>query len=80
MHEGERELTASVHPALQTALWAALTLKPGSVPWSTDVCVPLSRMADCITAVKEDIAKEGMIAPIVGHVGDGACGLLVGVL
>ena len=39
--------------------------------WTTDVCVPLSRMADCIVQTKEDIAKSHLIAPLVGHVGDG---------
>ena len=37
----------------------------------TDVCVPISRLAECITAVKEDIAAAGLLAPMVGHVGDG---------
>lgn len=39
--------------------------------WTTDVCVPLSRMADCIVQTKDDISKSHLIAPLVGHVGDG---------
>ena len=38
---------------------------------STDVCVPISRLAECIIATEADIAEHGLIAPIVGHVGDG---------
>ncbi|MGH6808606.1 MAG: FAD-binding oxidoreductase, partial [Ensifer adhaerens] len=38
---------------------------------STDVCVPISRLADCVAATHEDIAAHGLTAPIVGHAGDG---------
>jgi D-lactate dehydrogenase (cytochrome) len=37
----------------------------------TDVCVPISRLAECVTETQRDIAESGLIAPIVGHVGDG---------
>ncbi len=37
----------------------------------TDVCVPISRLAECITAVEQDIAEADLLAPMVGHVGDG---------
>jgi D-lactate dehydrogenase (cytochrome) len=37
----------------------------------TDVCVPLSRLAECVTETQRDIAESKLIAPIVGHVGDG---------
>ena len=37
----------------------------------TDVCVPVSRLAECISETEHDIAQSGLIAPIVGHVGDG---------
>ena len=56
---------------LQTALWAAPTLREGSQVWTTDVCVPLSRLADCIVETKADIAKSHLIAPLVAHAGDG---------
>jgi D-lactate dehydrogenase (cytochrome) len=63
----------------RTALWearhkayyAALALRPGSKGWPTDVCVPISRLAECILETKKDIAASGMLAPLVGHVGDG---------
>jgi len=51
--------------------WASLTLRPGVKSLSTDVCVPISRLADCIVETEADIAETGLIAPIVGHVGDG---------
>jgi D-lactate dehydrogenase (cytochrome) len=38
---------------------------------STDVCVPISALADCVTATRRDIDSLGLLAPIVGHVGDG---------
>ena len=38
---------------------------------STDVCVPISALADCVTATRQDIDRLGLLAPIVGHVGDG---------
>jgi D-lactate dehydrogenase (cytochrome) len=37
----------------------------------TDVCVPISRLAECVTETQRDIAESNLIAPIVGHVGDG---------
>lgn len=51
--------------------WASLALRPGAKGLSTDVCVPISRLAECIAETKSDIERSGMIAPIVGHVGDG---------
>ncbi|MFK8034033.1 MAG: FAD-binding oxidoreductase [Hyphomicrobiales bacterium] len=51
--------------------WAALGLRPGCTVISTDVCVPISRLAECVTATESDVAEMGFIAPIVGHVGDG---------
>jgi D-lactate dehydrogenase (cytochrome) len=38
---------------------------------ATDVCVPISRLAECVTATIADVEATGLIAPIVGHVGDG---------
>ncbi|HYF53096.1 MAG TPA: FAD-linked oxidase C-terminal domain-containing protein [Salinarimonas sp.] len=57
--------------ARHDAYWASLGLRPGSKGVSTDVCVPISRLADCVEETKRDIAETGLIAPIVGHVGDG---------
>ena len=57
--------------ARHDAYWAARMLRPGATPIATDVCVPISRLAECVDATKRDIAALGLVAPIVGHVGDG---------
>ncbi|MCS0497522.1 FAD-binding protein [Ancylobacter sp. MQZ15Z-1] len=57
--------------ARHDAYWACLPMKPGAKALATDVCVPLSRLADCVDETKHDIEEMGMVAPIVGHVGDG---------
>ncbi len=57
--------------ARHDAYYAALALRPQSKGMATDVCVPLSRLADCILDTKLEIEKLGLLAPIVGHVGDG---------
>ncbi|MBK1841266.1 FAD-binding protein [Azospirillum sp. YIM B02556] len=57
--------------ARHDAYYAALALRPGSKGWPTDVCVPISRLADCILETKQDLAESDMLAPMVGHVGDG---------
>jgi D-lactate dehydrogenase (cytochrome) len=57
--------------ARHDAYWAAITLRPGARPFATDVCVPISRLADCVQETQRDIAEAGLVAPIVGHVGDG---------
>lgn len=51
--------------------WAALALRPGAQGVSTDVCVPISRLAECVTAAKERADELGLISTVVGHVGDG---------
>jgi D-lactate dehydrogenase (cytochrome) len=51
--------------------WAVFTLRPGSKATATDVCVPISRLAECVEATKRDAEASGLVAPIVGHVGDG---------
>jgi D-lactate dehydrogenase (cytochrome) len=51
--------------------WAQMTLRPGARPFATDACVPISRLADCVEETLADIASSGLVAPILGHVGDG---------
>ncbi len=51
--------------------YASLALRPGSVGYVTDVCVPISRLADCILKTKQEIQASGLVAPLLGHVGDG---------
>ena len=57
--------------ARHDAYYAALALRPGARGMPTDVCVPISRLAQCVAETKADIAASGLLAPIVGHVGDG---------
>ena len=57
--------------ARHDAYYAGLALRPGAKGWPTDVCVPISRLADCILETKRDIVAANLLAPIVGHVGDG---------
>jgi len=57
--------------ARHDAVWANKEGKPGWGMWVTDVCVPISRLADVILATKQDIRAEDMWAPLLGHVGDG---------
>jgi D-lactate dehydrogenase (cytochrome) len=57
--------------ARHDAYWAARALKPGAEVLSTDVCVPISALAACVSATRQDIDTLGLLAPIVGHVGDG---------
>jgi D-lactate dehydrogenase (cytochrome) len=46
-------------------------LRPGSRALASDVCVPISRLAECVTETQRDIAENKLLGPIVGHVGDG---------
>lgn len=63
----------------RTALWearhngalAAMNLRPGCEMLATDVCVPISRLAEAITEAKSDLAECVLLAPLMGHVGDG---------
>ncbi len=57
--------------ARHNAYYAALALCPGSKGWVTDVCVPISHLADCILETRHDIEESELTVPLVGHVGDG---------
>ena len=50
---------------------ACKAIRPGAVVYATDVCVPISRLAECLIETRKDIDEAGILAPIVGHVGDG---------
>ena len=62
---------ARLWQARHDAYWAALALQPGQKGIATDAIVPISRLNEAILGAKEDIAASGLVAPIVGHVGDG---------
>jgi D-lactate dehydrogenase (cytochrome) len=57
--------------ARHDAYWAGRGLRPGAQAVATDVCVPISRLAECVTQTQREIAAHGLVAPILGHVGDG---------
>jgi D-lactate dehydrogenase (cytochrome) len=62
---------ARLWKARHSAYFAALALRPGSECLVADVCVPLSQLADAVADARRDIDAAGLLAPIVGHVGDG---------
>jgi D-lactate dehydrogenase (cytochrome) len=76
---GGGPFTWTTRPEERTKLWEArhhaamsnFALRPGTQQLATDVCVPISRLAECVAQTQADIAAGGFIAPIVGHVGDG---------
>jgi D-lactate dehydrogenase (cytochrome) len=57
--------------ARHDAYWSVKSMRPGSDVAATDVCVPISKLAECVAETEEDLARLGLLAPIVGHVGDG---------
>jgi len=57
--------------ARHDAAYAAKALRKGCGIWATDVCVPLSRLAECIAETQKDLKQSFLVAPLVGHVGDG---------
>jgi D-lactate dehydrogenase (cytochrome) len=57
--------------ARHDAYWAGRSLRAGAQAIATDVCVPISRLAQCVTETQADVLANGLVAPIIGHVGDG---------
>jgi D-lactate dehydrogenase (cytochrome) len=66
-HEERGQLWAARH----NAAYANKALRPGCGMWATDVCVPISRLAECILETKRDLRESFLVAPLIGHVGDG---------
>jgi D-lactate dehydrogenase (cytochrome) len=62
---------ARLWQARHNTLFASLALRPGAKAWVTDVCVPISRLAECILETRSDLHASSLVAPLVGHVGDG---------
>jgi len=71
------EERAKLWKARHDAYWASRALAPHLSGLSTDVCVPISRLAEAVVATQEDIAEHGFLAPIVGHAGDGNFHVLI---
>ena len=57
--------------ARHDAFWAAKAAWPGQLAMTTDVCVPISHLADIVAWTRAEMEREGLVGPIVGHVGDG---------
>ncbi len=66
-HEERQNLWRARHDAA----YANMALRPGARMLVTDACVPISRLTECILETRRDIDESGLLAPIVGHVGDG---------
>ncbi|MFL2813480.1 MAG: FAD-binding oxidoreductase [Candidatus Puniceispirillales bacterium] len=62
--------------ARHNAYYASMSLKPGCMAWSSDVCVPITELSKCIMESKEKLISMNLLAPLVGHVGDGNFHLL----
>ena len=69
--ETEAEARSKLWQARHDAYYAAQAMSPGRKGWPTDVCVPISRLAECIIETKKDLRESFLTAPILGHVGDG---------
>jgi D-lactate dehydrogenase (cytochrome) len=67
----DTEERAKLWKARHDAYYACMALMPGAQGISTDVCVPVSRLAECVEETRKDIEETGLVAPMVGHVGDG---------
>ncbi|WP_280564343.1 FAD-linked oxidase C-terminal domain-containing protein [Chromohalobacter sp. 48-RD10] len=65
--------------ARHDAAYAAKALRPGMEFLATDICVPISQLAECIEETQKDVADSGLIAPLLGHVGDGNFHLVIAV-
>lgn len=73
----KQEEQNSLWQARHDAFYAAKALRPGCAGWPTDVCVPISKLTECILETRKDVDESGVMAPIVGHVGDGNFHLLL---
>ena len=67
----ERAERERLWQARHDGYYASLALRPGSVGYVTDVCVPVSSLAECIERTRREIDACGLTAPLYGHVGDG---------
>lgn len=65
------EERASLWEARHNVLYATIASRPGAKAWTSDVCVPIAHLADCIVETQADLEAAGVVAPLVGHAGDG---------
>ncbi len=77
--EGTTDVAAERDPTARSRLWAArhaaayaaAAAAPGKLPRATDVCVPLSELAEAVALARAEVDRRGLVAGIVGHAGDG---------
>ena len=65
------EERAKLWEARHNALYATIASRPGCKAWTSDVCVPIAHLAECIAETQADLAASSLVAPLVGHAGDG---------
>jgi len=65
------EERAKLWEARHNALYATIASRPGCKAWTSDVCVPIAHLAECIVETQQDLAASNLVAPLVGHAGDG---------
>jgi D-lactate dehydrogenase (cytochrome) len=65
------EERATLWQARHNVLYATTASRPGAKPWTTDICVPISRLAECIVETQDDLRRAKIVGPLVGHAGDG---------
>ena len=63
--------------ARHNAYYAAVASRPGALAWTTDICVPISHLAECILETQQDLKDASVVAPLVGHAGDGNFHLII---
>jgi D-lactate dehydrogenase (cytochrome) len=63
--------------ARHNAYYATVASRPGARAWTTDICVPISHLAECILETQADLAAANVVAPLVGHAGDGNFHLII---
>lgn len=68
---------ARLWQARHNTFYADLALRPGAKAWVTDVCVPISALAECVLETQRDVRETGITAPLVGHAGDGNFHLII---
>ena len=65
------EERAKLWEARHNVLYATIASRPGCKAWTSDVCVPIAHLAECIVETQQDLAASVLVAPLVGHAGDG---------
>ncbi|WP_297322700.1 FAD-linked oxidase C-terminal domain-containing protein [uncultured Bartonella sp.] len=77
-HSTDPDKRADLWKARHNAFWAAQASLPDCDVFSTDACVPISKLADCVSETQKDLQQHHLIGPMIGHVGDGNFHVLLG--